>query len=106
MYIWQNPKWPQLAWDQSALANLLAQVSRAQGRILGKMESIGFEFRNEAHLRSLTQDKDKGSASLQQRFSTGEEAFAWVRRLGLAATDARLIHRKYIRRSNYYTFKS
>lgn len=31
--------------------------------------------------------QDKGSTSLQRRFSTGEEAFEWVRRLGLVTTD-------------------
>jgi len=40
---------------------LLARASREQGRLLGKMEGLGFSLRSEAHLRTLTEDVVKSS---------------------------------------------
>jgi Fic family protein len=54
-YIWQHKQWPDLRWDDQALAKLLTHVSREQGRLLGKMEGLGFNLRDEAHLRTLTE---------------------------------------------------
>ena len=56
MYIWQQENWPNLTWDSGRLAVLLAQVAREQGRLLGKMESLGFDLRREAQLSILTGD--------------------------------------------------
>lgn len=55
MYIWEKPDWPNFTWDETSLSKLLAHVSREQGRLLGKMEALGFDLRNEAHLRTLTE---------------------------------------------------
>jgi len=38
----------------AALEGLLGQVLRTQGKLLGKMEVLGFGLRNEARVRSLT----------------------------------------------------
>ena len=54
MYLWEKPDWPAFTWDERKLTKSLAHVSREQGRLLGKMEALGFELRNEAHLRTLT----------------------------------------------------
>ena len=55
-YIWQRDRWPDLRWDGQALSTLLATVSREQGRLLGKLEALGFDLRSEAHLRTLTEE--------------------------------------------------
>ncbi|MDP5055188.1 MAG: DUF4172 domain-containing protein [Congregibacter sp.] len=52
MYIWSRKGWPTFTWDNDALASLLAHVSREQGRLLGKMEGLGFDLRDEAHLQT------------------------------------------------------
>ena len=41
MYLWENPNWPALTWDAKSLTELLAEVAREQGRLLGKMEELG-----------------------------------------------------------------
>ena len=43
-------------WDHDVLAGPLAAVRYEQGRLLGKMESIGFDVRAEASLAVLTSD--------------------------------------------------
>jgi len=39
-----------LTWDSGRLAALLGQVSRDQGRLLGRMQELGFDLRREAQL--------------------------------------------------------
>ena len=61
MYLWEKSHWPALTWDEKSLTGLLAEVCRKQGRLLGKMEALGFKLRSEAHLQTLTEDVVKSS---------------------------------------------
>jgi Fic family protein len=61
MYLWERKEWPRFTWDRGALADLLAQVAREQGRLLGRMQAMGFEHRGEAHLHALTEEVVKSS---------------------------------------------
>ena len=61
MYLWEHPDWPAFTWDDRYLASTLARVSRAQGRLLGNMEALGFDLRQEAHLQTLTEEVIKSS---------------------------------------------
>ena len=83
MYIWQQPEWPAFTWDQAALATLLGQVSRAQGKLLGKMEALGFDLRNEAHLQTLTQDVVKTSEIEGEHLEPDQVRSSIARRLGM-----------------------
>lgn len=83
LYIWQQPDWPALTWDQAALATLLGQVSRAQGKLLGKMEALGFDLRNEAHLQTLTQDVVKTSEIEGEQLEPDQVRSSIARRLGM-----------------------
>jgi Fic family protein len=83
LYIWQQPDWPTLTWDQAALAPLLSQVSRAQGKLLGKMEALGFDMRNEANLQTLTQDVIKSSEIEGENLEPDEVRSSIARRLGM-----------------------
>ena len=55
MYIHQLKKWPQFTWDDNKIAPLLISARHKQGRVLGKMENLGFNLREEATLQSLTE---------------------------------------------------
>lgn len=55
-WIHQQPGWPQFHWDAAALGNALAQVRYQQGHLLGRMQALGFELRQEASLNTLTND--------------------------------------------------
>jgi len=82
-YIWQNKRWPELHWDDSALAKLLTHVSREQGRLLGKMEGLGFDLRAEAHLRTLTEDVVKSSEIEGEKLERDQVRSSIARRLGM-----------------------
>ena len=83
MYIWEKPDWPTLTWDNNALARLLAQVSREQGRLLGKMEGLGIELRGEAHLQTLTEDVVKSSEIEGETLERDQVRSSIARRLGM-----------------------
>lgn len=82
-YIWQRDQWPHLRWDHSALAPLVARVSRGQARLLGRMEGLGFELRSEAHLRTLTEDVVKSSDIEGEKLPSDQVRSSIARRLGI-----------------------
>jgi Fic family protein len=61
MYIHQLPNWTNFSWDQNRLSTLLADIRNRQGRLLGRMESLGFTLQNEAALETLTLEVVKTS---------------------------------------------
>lgn len=84
-YIHEQPAWPNLTWDESALATGLAAVRHRQGRLLGRMESLGFELRVQAGLSTLTADVVKSSAIEGERLDENEVRSSIASRLGLSA---------------------
>jgi len=42
MYIWELPDWPHFRWDANKLAQPLAAAHLKQGRLLGRLERLGF----------------------------------------------------------------
>jgi len=82
-YIHENPDWPDLKWDQASLSVLLANVRHRQGRLLGKMEGLGFRLRAEANLTTLTADVVKSSAIEGKHLDAEQVRSSIARRLGL-----------------------
>jgi Fic family protein len=82
-YIWQNKQWPTLRWDDHALARRLTQVAREQGRLLGRMEGLGFDLRGEAHLRTLTEDVVTSSEIEGEKLPPDQVRSSIARRLGM-----------------------
>ena len=60
-YIHQLPDWPRFNWSQEIIAAPLGAVRHKQGRLLGRMEALGFSLRQEAGLETLTLDVVKTS---------------------------------------------
>jgi len=83
LYLWERPRWPSLTWDERGLSTLLAAVSRQQGRLLGRMEALGFDLRDEAHLRTLTEDVVKTSEIEGEQLDRDQVRSSIARRLGL-----------------------
>jgi len=82
-YIHELQNWPLLHWDEAKLATLLADVRHKQGRLLGRMEGIGFRLRSEAQLSTLTSDVVKSSAIENEKLDVEEVRSSIARRLGL-----------------------
>src|SRR5476649_1800958 len=82
-YIHENPDWPNLKWDDAKLLPLLADVRHKQGRLLGRMEGLGFRFRAEASLNNLTADVIKSSAIEGSNLPVDQVRSSIARRLGL-----------------------
>ena len=83
MFIWQRPEWPQLRQDEARLARILAGTRHAQGKLLGRMEALGFDMRNEATLRMLTEDVVKSSEIEGEILAPDQVRSSIASRLGL-----------------------
>jgi Fic family protein len=82
-YIWQSPDWPQWHYDLAALAAPLAEVSRAQGLLLGRLTDIGLGLRDQASLAALTDDVLKTSEIEGERLDAASVRSSIARRLGV-----------------------
>lgn len=81
-YIYQHAGWPKLKWNDARISPLLADVRHRQGLLLGRMESLGFQFRSEASLTTLTADVTKSSAIEGERLDAAQVRSSIARRLG------------------------
>ncbi len=83
MYIHQHKNWPELTWQHAKLADLLAGVRHLQGRLLGRMEALGFTLCEEATLQTLTQDVVKTSEIEGEKLSEEQVRSSLARHLGM-----------------------
>lgn len=83
IYIHQNPNWPSFHWKNEEIINLLSQARNLQGRLTGKMESLGFDLRNEAMLDTLTLDVLKSSEIEGEYLNPDQVRSSIARKLGL-----------------------
>ena len=70
-------------WDHQALAPHLAQIRHRQGRLLGRMDGLGFSLRQEAELETLTLDVLKSSESEGEHLNPEQVRSSIARRLGM-----------------------
>jgi Fic family protein len=82
-YIHQLPHWPDFKWNHQQLSPLLASVRHHQGKLLGKMESMGFGSRREASLQTLTLEVVKSSAIEGEELQPDQVRSSIARKLGL-----------------------
>jgi Fic family protein len=82
-YIYLLPDWPAFRWDRQALAAPLAEIRHRQGRLIGRMEGLGFSLQREAQLETLTLDVLKTSDIEGEKLDAGQVRSSIARRLGL-----------------------
>jgi Fic family protein len=82
-YAHQLPDWPKFRWEQKDLAGPLAGVRHNQGRLIGRMESLGFRLRSEAVLQTLAQDVLKSSEIEGEILDKNQVRSSLARRLGM-----------------------
>lgn len=88
MYIYNDKNWPNFKWDIDFIEPLLSLLRYKQGKLLGRMESLGFNLQKEAILRTLTQDVVKSSEIEGEILDTKQVRSSIARRLGVEVGTA------------------
>ena len=83
IYIHLRTEWPVFRWDSERISRLLAEVRHRQGRLIGRMEGLGFQFRKEAVLNSLTEEVLKSSEIEGEKLDRDQVRSSIARRLGI-----------------------
>ncbi len=82
-FIWQAGDWPNWRFDLGALAGLMAEVSRAQGLLMGRMANVGMVLCGQASLVALTEDVVKTSEIEGEVLNVESVRSSIARRLGV-----------------------
>ncbi len=83
MYIHQRKGWPNFFFNHNQISALLAEVRHAQGILLGRMEHLGFEFKQEANFNILSHDILKTSAIEGENLDLTQVRSSLAKRLGI-----------------------
>jgi Fic family protein len=82
-YIYEHPNWTDFVWDKEAVLLTLIPLRNKQGELMGKMQMLGFDLRQEALLETLTLDVLK-STEIEGEFLNLEQVRSSIaRRLGM-----------------------
>ena len=87
-FIYQQDNWPNFTWKNDEIVNLLSEARNLQGRLIGKMESLGFDLRNEAVLETLTLDVLKSSEIEGEFLNPDQVRSSIAKRLGIEITGS------------------
>ncbi len=82
-YIYQKKDWPTFDWDSEHLLVPLGEVRHLHGRLIGSMESLGFNLQSEASLATLTLDILKTSEIEGEILNPDQVRSSLARRLGM-----------------------
>ncbi|MEX2614995.1 MAG: Fic family protein [Alphaproteobacteria bacterium] len=82
-YIHEIKEWPGFRWDEVSVSHRLAPLRHRQGRLIGRMESLGFDLRAEAVLATLTEDVLKSSEIEGEILDREQVRSSIARRLGM-----------------------
>jgi Fic family protein len=104
-FIHEKENWTDFTWNNKKVMLKLGEARNQQGRLLGKMESLGFDLQNEAVLNTLTLDVIK-SSEIEGEFLDREQVRSSIaRRLGIDIAGA-LESERYVdgivERKQYY----
>lgn len=82
-YVYQQYDWPYFIWDSEMVLMYLAEVRFAQGRLMGKLESMGFEMRENAQFEMLSLEVLKSAEIEGEHYKPDEVRSSVARKLGL-----------------------
>lgn len=83
MYIYQNKNWPDFTWDNNTIIPILSNVKYSQGKLLGKMENLGFDLKSYAILETLTLDVIKSTEIEGEILNPEQVRSSIAKRLGM-----------------------
>ena len=82
-FLHQQNNWPEFTWNSNEFLSLLSEARNLQGRLIGKMDTMGFDLRNEALLDTLTLDVIKSSEIEGETLNPDQVRSSIARRLGM-----------------------
>lgn len=83
LYIWQNPKWPDLTWDADRLIEPIARARFRQGALIAKILDLGMQEGRQAEADVLSEEAVKTAAIEGERLSPESVRSSVARHLGL-----------------------
>ena len=85
MYLHQRKNWWEFQYDREAVMNRLGPVRAAQGLMLGRMASLGFDFQDEAMLATMSLELVRSCEIEGEALNLTEVRSSIARRLGINA---------------------
>lgn len=86
-YIYQRVDWTQWQWSDKILLPLVSRVRILQGRLLGKLSTLGFELNIEAQLNAVTLEVIKTSEIEGETLNNEQVRSSVARHLGIDAAN-------------------
>ncbi len=83
VYIHLLRHWPNFTWNQEQIGLLLADIRNRQGKLLGRMDAIGFQLKTQANLQTLTIDVLKSSEIEGELLDANQVRSSIARHLGM-----------------------
>lgn len=83
MYIYESKNWPNFTWNKETLLKPLSIVSHRQGRLIGRMESLGFKLQSDAMLQTMTLEILKSNEIEGEFLDHDQVRSSIARRLGM-----------------------
>jgi len=83
-WIWQQPNWPGLTWDERALSPLLSRARKQQGHLLGAARLLDNSLSLEAQAQILVEDGFSTSAIEGEQMNLDSIRSSVARHLGLS----------------------
>lgn len=82
-YIYAYENWTDFSWDDKAINPVFGEVRLMQGKIIGRMNALGFSTKEEATLTALTLDVVKSSEIEGEWLDYDQVRSSIARRLGI-----------------------
>src|SRR5215469_13850752 len=92
-YLYIHKDWPHFRWNAERLVPYLSAARYKQGRLLGKMQDLGYQLKKEATLAALTEETVKSSAIEGEELNPESVRSSLARRMGLEAAGTRPVDR-------------
>jgi len=83
LYIHEQKDWTHFYWDETTVSLQLAKTKYLQGKLMGKMESLGFDLQDEALLNTLTSEIVKSSEIEGEKLDLEQVRSSLAKRLGI-----------------------
>ena len=83
IYIHQRHNWTDFHWEDEKIIHLLSEVRHLQGKLIGKVELLGFALKEEANVETLIQDVVKSSEIEGEILNPEQVRSSIATRLGL-----------------------